>query len=134
MVDYEEARRAFDAGEDKEYSTGKPAKDSHTFEDWHGEPPDPESYRQEYVGECIGWQMYEETSEGTPISPVMPDPEALANWLADNKASVFGGMTCSRDEWLRIIVGGGSFGVLIGPETGGQMVPHIPDEEPIPTE
>jgi hypothetical protein len=45
-------------------------------------------------------QMYESTSEGTPISPVMATPEELAHWLADNKASAFGDMTASYEQWL----------------------------------
>jgi hypothetical protein len=49
------------------------------------------------------YQMYETTSEGTPISPVMPTGESLARWLADNNANAFAGTTASYDEWLRMI-------------------------------
>jgi hypothetical protein len=52
------------------------------------------------------FQMYEETSEGTPISPVMETPEALARWLVDNNASAFGGSTATYEAWLRIAQGG----------------------------
>lgn len=45
-------------------------------------------------------QMYETTSEGTPISPVMDTPENLARWLADNGASSFGGFTATYEQWL----------------------------------
>lgn len=40
-------------------------------------------------GEANCFQMYENVTEGTPISPVMDSPEALAQWLADNKAPAF---------------------------------------------
>jgi hypothetical protein len=48
-------------------------------------------------------QMYETTSEGTPISPVMETPEELARWLTDNKASAFGNMTATYEQWLSTI-------------------------------
>ena len=48
-------------------------------------------------------QMYETTSEGTPISPILATPEALAQWLADHKASAFGPMTATYEEWLAMI-------------------------------
>ena len=53
-----------------------------------------------------GWQMWETTSEGSPISPVMDSAEALATWLADNGASAVGDRTASRGEWLAMILGG----------------------------
>ena len=49
------------------------------------------------------WQMYEDTSEGTPISPVMETPETLARWLADNGASSFGNDTATYEQWLSMI-------------------------------
>lgn len=51
--------------------------------------------------------MYEDTSEGTPISPAFEKPEDLAKWLADNKASSFGSMTATYDQWLKMIIGFG---------------------------
>ena len=47
--------------------------------------------------------MYEDTSEGTPISPAFETPEELATWLAENKASSFADFTASYDAWLNII-------------------------------
>lgn len=52
------------------------------------------------------WQMYEDTTEGTPISPVMESPEELARWLADNGASAFASMTATYDQWLATIYRG----------------------------
>lgn len=52
------------------------------------------------------WQMWETTSEGSPISPPMPTPEALARWLADNGASTFGRDTASYDQWLAMTTPG----------------------------
>jgi hypothetical protein len=52
------------------------------------------------------YQMYETCSEGTPISPVMESPEALAAWLAETGASSFGGLTATYEQWLRVCRGG----------------------------
>ena len=51
-------------------------------------------------------QMYETTSEGTPISPVMDTPENLARWLTDNESSAFGRMTATYEQWLGVCRGG----------------------------
>lgn len=59
-----------------------------------------------------GWQMWETTSEGSPISPALPTPEALAQWLADNKASAFGGDTATCDQWLAMIGAGWSMSAV----------------------
>lgn len=50
-------------------------------------------------------QMYETTTEGTPISPVMETPEKLARWLADNYATSFANRTASYEEWLNVCKG-----------------------------
>lgn len=66
-----------------------------------------------------GWQMWETTSEGSPISPVFETPEGLATWLADTKASTFGPMTADYGTWLKMIVGSGwAPSAVLSPETG----------------
>jgi len=64
------------------------------------------------------YQMYETTSEGTPISPVMETPEALARWLADNNASAFADMGATYDQWLATIMRGWAVGAIFGPGKG----------------
>lgn len=76
------------------------------FWQWSGEPPNEKYYRPDFTEEATHYQMYEDTSEGTPISPVMDSPEALARWLADNGASRFGEMTASYESWLSVCRGG----------------------------
>lgn len=61
-------------------------------------PSWPESERTHF-------QMYETTSEGTPISPALPTGEELARWLADHGASAFGTMTATYEQWLAVIRG-----------------------------
>lgn len=53
------------------------------------------------------WQMWETTSEGSPISPPCDSPEALADWLATNNASSNGASTATYGQWLRMIRGPG---------------------------
>lgn len=50
---------------------------------WNGDPPDPASYRHRAwtAEEATAYQYYENTSEGTPLSPVLPDAETLIAWL-----------------------------------------------------
>ena len=72
-----------------------------TYAEWAGDRPNPDDYMPQFSPESATYlQMYETTSEGTPISPPMPTPESLARWLADNNASAFGGMTATYEEWL----------------------------------
>ncbi len=78
-----------------------------SFEDWHGERPDPRDYRPDWPEETrTHYQMYETCSEGTPISPIFATPEELAHWLADSGASAFAGMTATYEQWLRVCRGG----------------------------
>lgn len=72
--------------------------------DYHGNPPNREDYMPVWTDEeKTHLMMYEDTSEGTPVSPAFKEPEALARWLADNNASAFGGMTASYEQWLAMI-------------------------------
>jgi hypothetical protein len=74
-----------------------------TYEEWDGERPEPSGYMPDWPAEeRTHLQMYEDTTEGTPISPVMSSPEELARWLADNAASWFGGYTADYEQWLII--------------------------------
>ena len=56
--------------------------------------------------ECTHYMMYENTSEGTPISPAFETPEELARWLDDNNASAFADHTATYEQWLRVAKGG----------------------------
>jgi hypothetical protein len=64
------------------------------------------------------YQMYETCTEGTPISPVMETPEALAQWLVDNEASSFANMTATYEQWLTVCKGQSSVSAAINMGTG----------------
>ena len=53
-----------------------------------------------------GWQVWETTSEGGPISAVCKSPEALARWCVDNRVSSFGNDIASYESWLNFALAG----------------------------
>ena len=53
------------------------------------------------------YQLWETTSEGSPMSPPFKTPEELAQWLTDNNTSSFGSETASYSQWLEFIRGPG---------------------------
>ncbi|TIW20139.1 MAG: hypothetical protein E5V63_32185 [Mesorhizobium sp.] len=81
-----------------------------TYEWWAGERPKKpqiEDYMPDWPdAERTHFMMYEDTSEGTPISPAFATPEELARWLADNGASAFAGEMATYDQWLKTIIQG----------------------------
>lgn len=84
------------------------------FEEWDGARPVKEEYMPEWApGEATMLMMYEDTSEGTPISPAFETPEELAHWLADNGASAFGDMTATYEEWLNTCKAGYAVGMVM---------------------
>lgn len=82
----------------------------HQGEYWEyaGDPPHEEDYMLVGVPEeeRTHLMMYEDTSEGTPISPAFETPEQLARWLADTGASAFGGAGATYEAWLTTCKGG----------------------------
>ena len=87
--------------------------------DWFGSAPDRNEYMPDWPeSERVGWQMYEDTSEGTPISPVLKSPEELARWLAENGASAFGSEIASYDAWLATIRAGSAPSAVFSPGKG----------------
>ena len=82
--------------------------------DWFGQAPDQNNYMPDWPQEeRTHYMMYEDTSEGTPISPAFETPEELAQWLVDNNASAFGSSTASYEGWLRVAKGGFACSMVI---------------------
>lgn len=79
-----------------------------SFEEWYGERPRAERYMPDWPDVArTHLQMYESTTEGTPISPVMATAEELADWLASNGASAFAFEVATYEQWLSMIRGEG---------------------------
>ena len=69
--------------------------------DYWGGGPQTDKYMPDWTwDEAPYFMMYEDTSEGTPISPAFETIEELAHWLADTGASAFGRLGASYEAWL----------------------------------
>lgn len=90
-----------------------------TYEQYSGQRPHRDDYMPNWPAEQrTHLMMYEDTSEGTPISPAFATPEELARWLADNGASSFGRSTASYEAWLNIARGGWAPSLIYSASTG----------------
>lgn len=80
--EWDVAKKAWDSGERPDYFNA--ARDgSYSFEEWHGERPEPEWYvPYDLDAPLPWWQMYETVSEGTPVTPAFATPEELVEHLA----------------------------------------------------
>lgn len=52
-----------------------------------------------------GYQLWEDCSEGSPVSPVFTSLDELCAWAADH-ATTFGSFTASAEEWKEMLDGG----------------------------
>lgn len=76
-----------------EWNAGHPDDDDLIEIDLHDYMPEiPE-------GTPYGFQLYETTSEGTPVSPVFATLEELAAWCEEG-ATVFASHKWTREQWL----------------------------------
>ena len=49
-----------------------------------------------------GYQLWETTSEGSPVSPVFQTMDELCEWCADN-ATTFASFKASKEEWREML-------------------------------
>lgn len=52
-----------------------------------------------------GYQLWEDCSEGSPVSPVFTSLEELCAWCADH-ATTFGSFRATKEEWREMLDGG----------------------------
>jgi hypothetical protein len=72
--------------------------------DHFGDAPNRDDYMPEWTyAEADHLMMYENVSEGTPISPAFKTAEELARWLSDNKANAGFSQKATYEQWLRMI-------------------------------
>lgn len=99
-----------------------------TYQWWAGDmplEPDPADYMPDWPDELrTHFMMYEDTSEGTPISPAFANAEDLARWLADTGASAFASQTASYEQWLATIKRGSAHSATL---VDGQIVSGVVD-------
>lgn len=108
LSDWNEGNTKWEEGLRSDFKGGwKPREGNElnlSFTEWDGNQPRSEDYMPDWPeSERTHYQMYEDTTEGTPISPVFDSPERLAHWLANNRASAFGGQTATYEQWLGMI-------------------------------
>lgn len=116
-AEYAEEKAKWDRGEFPDYASEDSRKMS--YEEWNCGAPSEGDYMPEWKPEeKTHLMMYENTSEGTPISPAFATPEELARWLADNGASSFGRDTASYDAWLSTCKRGWAMSMAVIPGAG----------------
>lgn len=72
------------------------------FAEWSGKRPDPAEHMPEWPADKrVGWMMYEDVTEGTPLSPVCTTPIHLAAWMSRHAEWVTGR---SYEDWLATIL------------------------------
>lgn len=111
LKQWQDGKSKWNEGLQTDYAGGwKPIEEEnrhYSWEEWNGDRPDPRYYMPVWPAELrTHYQMYECTTEGTPISPIFETPEELARWLADNEVSSFAGRIATYEQWLRIAEGG----------------------------
>lgn len=103
--EWDEAREKWERGEFPDYASEEARK--LPFDQWQGRRPFSGDYMPQWPESSrTHLMMYEDTSEGTPISPAFKTPEELALWLVDNNASAFGNSTGTYEGWLAVARGG----------------------------
>lgn len=126
LAEWLEEAAQWSIGMTKDYATGgyRPkTTETGTYTEWAGGCPDAKDYAPAWSPEeADHLMMYEDTSEGTPISPAFKTPEELARWLADNGASAFGDMTATYEQWLSTCRRGSAISMVMG---GGRMMSGV---------
>ncbi len=93
------------------------------YTEYAGSRPSPDDYMPDWPeAERTHLMMYEDTTEGTPISPAFATPEELARWLADNNASSFGDSTATYEQWLSLCNRGWAPSMVV---SGGQIMSGV---------
>ena len=88
--------------------SGRPMSDPlnplrHTWESWTSERPHAGQswWRPAYEGEPTHYQVYENTTEGTPVSPVLDSEEAIVAWLVEHQDVTFEFARSVLKGWLK---------------------------------
>lgn len=66
---------------------------------WHYEKNKELWYKEVPAGE--GYQLWETTSEGSPVSPVFSTLDELCEWCGDN-ATTFGSCKATKEHWKQM--------------------------------
>lgn len=76
-----------------------------TMEFWERDsPPDPDVCRPKFIGEPTHYQIYEDVSEGTPVSPIFATLEDMKVWLISQGFSEYASTEFIRVGWAPSMV------------------------------
>lgn len=109
-------------------SYGWPRWDEGTYPDNNCDEPKWMAYRPKWSKkERTHLQLYETVSEGTPLSPPMPDIESLAKWCSENKGIWNSTDNMTYEDWIAFCRSGGWAPSLmitpgVGVETGVEFI------------
>lgn len=113
--------REWEAGEDPDRAEYEAkAGNRRYYWEWNGNPPDREYYRPKWgEGEATHCQIYENVSEGTPISPVFESTEEMLGWLLAQGHSEKASQCFIRDGFAFSMAFIPGVGLIQGIETAG---------------
>ena len=77
------------------------------YAEWAGQRPEPQDYMPDWpAAERTHYQLYEVTTEGTPLTPPLPTLEDLARYCADHEVSTWGpNSPMDYDHWMALFAG-----------------------------
>lgn len=102
------------AGLPDEWDLCPTCKGTAGVETYPGQAADADAWNPTEPPNGDGWQLWETTSEGSPVSPVFDTPEDLARWCVAG-ATVFGSRRASYEQWLDIVTGRDFAHVVVSP-------------------
>lgn len=105
VSEWDQGKSQWEAGThpDQEKSSAQ----GQSWEEWWGRRPDPDEYMPAFDEPCDGWCVYENVSEGTPVTPVFASAEELIDYLVangdfwDQKRRAEGTSRMNCDPWPR---------------------------------
>lgn len=105
---WEKGKTKWDQGLREDYSSREGEELSMTYEQWSGEKPMESDFMPQWPeSEKTHIQLYETTSEGTPVSPVYPaeNIDALCEYAA-KYVSTFADMKTTKENWKKMLSDG----------------------------
>lgn len=108
LSNWNEEKTKWDEGFKSDFNGGYTEKGidelNMSYEKWNGEKPVKEDFMPDWdEHELTHIQLYENTSEGTPKSPVFlaSEFEELCEYASKN-CSTFAGRTASKEDWMKM--------------------------------